>query len=371
MTRDPRFLPCEGIYLQSHSAGRPPASVADALGARFIAPWAQGREEPWPRWLAAIEDFRTALGAALGGDPQDFCPQDNLSAGLAKLLGAITPEQGRRVALLHEDDFPSMGFVLGRAGLTLRFMPREVDPRDVEAWRTRIDETVAVVLVTQVQSNTGRRLPVEQICGIARATGALAVVDIAQSAGVLPMRLAALDADAVLGSCLKWLCGGPGAGFLWVSPRVIPRCAPRDVGWFSHAEPFAFDIHDYRDHPGVLRFWGGTPSVLPFVVATEGLRLIASIGVEAVRAHNLRLSRLLIDALPESAVFSPREDAQRGGTVVLQFGAAQPAAVAQLRAIGVRFDDRPTGMRLSPHIYNTAEEMNRVIAALMAAHPRR
>ncbi|MFM7785232.1 MAG: aminotransferase, partial [Gammaproteobacteria bacterium] len=81
MTRDPRFLPCEGIYLQSHSAGRPPASVADALAARFIAPWAQGRDEPWPRWLAAIDDFRAALGTVLGGDPQDFCPQDNLSAG--------------------------------------------------------------------------------------------------------------------------------------------------------------------------------------------------------------------------------------------------------------------------------------------------
>ncbi|MFM7784274.1 MAG: aminotransferase class V-fold PLP-dependent enzyme, partial [Gammaproteobacteria bacterium] len=167
------------------------------------------------------------------------------------------------------------------------------------------------------------------------------------------------------------LCGGPGAGFLWVSPQLIPRCAPRDVGWFSHAEPFAFDIHDYRDHPGALRFWGGTPSVLPFVVATEGLRLIGSIGVEAVRAHNLHLSRLLIDAVPEVAVFSPLEDTERGGTVVLQFDTGQAAAVAALRAIGVRFDDRPTGMRLSPHVYNTAEEITRVVAALENAGARR
>lgn len=364
MTRDPRFLPCEGIYLQSHSAGRPPAHVADAIGARFIAPWAQTREEPWPRWLAAIEDFRTALGAVLGGRAEDFCPQDNLSAGFAKLLGALPPSPSRRVAVLHEDDFPSMGFVLGRAGFTLRFLSREVDPVDPAAWRAQIDDTVAVVLVTQVQSNTGRRLPVEAICGIARESGALAVVDIAQSAGVIPMRVDALGADAVLGSCLKWLCGGPGAGFLWVSPALLPRCAPRDVGWFSHAEPFAFDIHDYRDHPGALRFWGGTPSVLPFVVATEGLQLIASIGVEAVREHNLRLSRLLIEAVPATAVFSPNDDALRGGTVVLQFGAAQAAAVAGLRAAGVRFDDRPTGMRLSPHVYNTEEEMARVLKAL-------
>lgn len=366
MSSDPRFAPCPGIYLQSHSAGRPPRSLAAALQSGFLDPWERADGEPWPKWLAAIDDFRAALGAILGVPADTLCPQANLSGGLAKVLGALPARPGRDVALLHEDDFPSMGFALGRAGYRLRFIPRAEDPRDPQAWRQRLGGDVALALLTHVQSNTARLLPVAEICRAARAQEVWSVVDVAQSAGVIPIALADWQADVVLGSCLKWLCGGPGAGFLWMSPALLSQATPRDVGWFSHAEPFAFDIHDYRDHPGVLRFWGGTPSVAPCVVATEGLRLIGSIGVPEVRAHNLRLTQQLIDALPPRVIASPLEHAGRGGTVVVQLGSRQEAAVAQLKAAGVHFDNRPTGMRLSPHVYNTEAEIAEVATILTA-----
>lgn len=365
-----RFATGEGIYLLSHSVGRPPVDVEAALGAGFFQAWVRGDGEPWPAWLDIVDTFRERLGTLLNARPAQICPQTNLSGALARLVGGLAPLPGREVLLLAEDDFPSMGFVLEQAerlGYRRRFLPAGADAQDPAAWSAALADDVRLVLLTHVQSNTGRCLPVAEIAAIARARGVLSVVDVAQSAGVLPVDVAAIGADAVLGSCVKWLCGGPGAGFLWAGEELLRVCRPVDVGWFSHAEPFEFDIHRFRHAPDARRFWGGTPSVLPFAVAGHALGLVGEIGVAAVRAHNLALGARLIAALPPGALRSPADAERRGGTLIVHAGAAQPALAAGLRAAAVQFDERASGIRLSPHVYTLQAEIDTVIDCLREA----
>ena len=194
----------------------------------------------------------------------------------------------------------------------------------------------------------------------------MTVVDVAQSAGVVPIDVNVWNADFVVGSCVKFLCGGPGAGFLWVNDRVLTECQPTDVGWFSHADPFEFDIHHFRYADSALRFWGGTPAVLPYTVAANSLETINQIGIERIRAHSLELTQAIIDKVPRKYLFSPSRASRRGGTVVLDFGERQSAVTDALAAAGVHFDSRHTGMRLSPHIYTSRDEIETVNSCLSA-----
>jgi selenocysteine lyase/cysteine desulfurase len=215
-----------------------------------------------------------------------------------------------------------------------------------------------------VHSNTSRQVPVSDICALARERAIMTVVDVAQSAGVVPIDADDWSADFVVGSCVKFLCGGPGAGFLWVNDRVLRDCQPSDVGWFSHADPFEFDIHQFRYADSALRFWGGTPPVLPYAVAANSLETMTNIGIERIRAHSLELTQAIIDSVPRKCLFTPARPANRGGTVALDFGERQPAAADALAGAGVHFDIRRTGIRLSPHIYTTSDEIDSVIACL-------
>jgi kynureninase len=203
-----------------------------------------------------------------------------------------------------------MGFVLQQAarhGYGLRALTNDLDTLDPSVWDDHLGEEVCLVLITHLQSNTGRQVPVAEICAAAHAKGISTIVDIAQPVGVIPMDLEAWRADFALGSCVKWLCGGPGAGFPWIDAERLAECEPADVGWFSHENPFEFDIHDFRYAGDALRFWGG-PVVLNF------------------------------------------PDARR------------EAVCTRLREGGVGFDVRPTVIRLSPHTYDDSDEITGVLA---------
>ena len=357
----------EGIYLLNHSVGRPPLSAETAARDGFFEPWRTAVVEPWDPWFAEVDRFRTAVGGLLGSDAENVCPQANLSSALTKIVHALPRRVGRDTIVYSEADFPSMGFVLamaGRAGFRLRCIPDTADFSTLDCWESALDEDCCLALVTHVHSNTSRQVPVSDICRLARKREIMTVVDVAQSAGIVPTGVGAWNADFVIGSCVKFLCGGPGAGFLWVNDRVLHECRPTDVGWFSHADPFEFDIHHFRYAESALRFWGGTPAVLPYSVAANSLETILGIGVERIRAHSLELTQALIDNVPRKYLFTPARPASRGGTVVLDFGEQQSVAAAALRDAGVHFDVRRNGMRLSPHIYTSREEIETVVSCL-------
>jgi selenocysteine lyase/cysteine desulfurase len=359
----------EGIYLLNHSVGALPRA-AEECAARFFEAWRTRGGGAWDGWLEEVEGFRRALAALLGGSVRDYCPQTNISTAVARLLPALPRRPGRNRVLLSELDFPSVGFAVSQArrlGYEVVFL--EADERrtfSLEAWERALTEDTQLVLMTHSLYGNSYLNPVEELVPLARERGIFTLVDVAQSAGVVPVDVAAWGADMVVGSCVKWLCGGPGAGFLWVNPAVAERLEPLDVGWFSHENPFEFDIRRFRYAPGALRFWGGTPSVLPYAVATAGLEAIRKLGVEQVRAHNQALTgRLLAGAVERGLrVSTPLEPTRRGGTAVIDF--PQPEqAVRHLQAHGIAVDQRPGfGVRFSPHAYNTQAEVDTVLRLL-------
>jgi selenocysteine lyase/cysteine desulfurase len=362
------FVPSQGIYLLNHSVGRPPVTTRDAWVESFLEPWENAGENVWPRWLETIDNFRNAIAVLLNGHAADFCPQVNLSSALTKIISSLTPTDSRRTILYTEEDFPSIAFVLQQAvkqGYRIKAIPGQLDTLDPEVWSEQLSGDVCLVLVTHVQSNTGRQVPVTDICAMAQQREIVSVIDVAQSVGVVPIDLCVWKADFIIGSCVKWLCGGPGAGFLWVAPHRLSTCEPTDVGWFSHENPFEFDIHNFRYAKDALRFWGGTPSVAPYATAANSIRLIHQIGVDTIRTHNLSLTRQIIEAVDVNCMITPAQPKQRGGTVVLHYPEEQlDALCSRLKRARVDFDVRPTGIRMSPHIYNDLSEIEAVVDLL-------
>lgn len=359
-TADP-FVGYDGIYLLSHSVGLPVTDAQRSVDDYFDA-WAHDPVEAWPRWLDTVHGFRRALGRLIGGEPAGICPQSNVSSGLTKILGSISHLFAARspTILLTEDAFPSLAFACEHAGYDVRFIGRDVDALDPETWNQHMTSDVDAVLITHVHSNTGELIPAHDIIDLARVRRVISIVDVAQSVGIVPIDVAELGADFVVGSCVKWLSGGPGAGWIWVHPAMIERCEPSDVGWFSHADPFEFDIRHFRYADDALRFWGGSPTILPFAVARNSIDVIERIGVDSIRQHNLDLTDRLFEGLGDRVV-SPHDRDLRSGTAIVT-GTAQLAGT--LIAHGVAVDHRAPGIRMSPHVHTDRDDIDAVVALL-------
>ncbi|NIJ31912.1 aminotransferase class V-fold PLP-dependent enzyme [Sphingomonas oligoaromativorans] len=354
----------EGVYLLSHSVGCLPRGSEAAVAEAFYQPWSEAGGDAWPAWLGAVTGFREAVARLIGARVDQVCPQTNVSGAVAKIIHALPERAGRDVILLSEEDFPSIGFVASAAaarGYRTRFLPRGAEVEDAARWAAEMAAgDVQVALVTHAFSNRSARLPVDAITRAARREGVFTIVDAVQTLGVVPVDVAEWAADFVVGSSVKFLCGGPGAAFLWVADPALAATDPIDVGWFSHANPFAFDIHDFRAAGDASRFWGGTPSVLPFAQGAYSIGRILDIGVETIHAHNQGLIQRLHDALP-GRIHSARE--RRGNAVLVAVDDAA-ATLAKLREACLFVDAREGCIRLSPHIYNSADDIDRLVAAI-------
>ncbi|OUL56163.1 aminotransferase class V-fold PLP-dependent enzyme [Pseudoalteromonas ulvae] len=357
-------------YLLSHSVGRPLKTAEHIAHQQFFQPWQYSNADPWAQWLCVITQFQTALAQLFNAHPDDFCPQVNLSSALCKIITAIpsfnTPTP---TILMAEDDFPSMAFALEHSRnhqLNLRFIPKGSNLTDIACWQRYLTYEVDLVFISHAYSNTGQCSPVQDIIALTQQFNCISVVDCAQSAGVIPLDLKALNADFVIGSSVKWLCGGPGAAFLWVNPLRVSHCTPQDVGWFSHRNPFEFDIHHFEYHNTALRFWGGTPSILPYAIAAQSIAYFAAIGVQQVRQHNVALLDKIHAALPSWCV-SPQQPEFASGTCILDFQHQQLNVLEKLQHHNISVDVRASGIRLSPHIYTDMNDIERLITAIEEA----
>ncbi|MEQ8935801.1 MAG: aminotransferase class V-fold PLP-dependent enzyme, partial [Amphiplicatus sp.] len=353
-------------YFLSHSIGLQPKETAAALEEGYVGAWRRGDSSVWDDWLAAIDRYRRSLAPLIGAAPFDICPQTNVSSALTKVLFSLPERARRRKIVLTEDDFPTVGFVLAqarRAGYELVFLPGGERLADIDAWSPAFHDDVQLVLATHVFSNSGVRAPVAEIAARARARGVFSVIDIAQSAGAVPVDLGGWNADFAVGSAVKYLCGGPGACFLWTEQETAARCAPTDVGWFSHEAPFEFDIHDFRYADGAMRFWGGTPSVAPYAAAAAGFKILAETSIETIFAHNQRLLSRLIDALPPKTILSCARQGARGSALIVGVKDAD-AASAVLSERKIMHDRRMGGIRVSVHLYTAQEDVDALAAAL-------
>jgi selenocysteine lyase/cysteine desulfurase len=361
------FVLSKGVYLLNHSVGRPLKTAQQDFSKNFFSPWECSNEEPWEKWLGVIDKFTDALAKLFNAKQSEFCPQVNLSSSLSKIIMSLDKLHAKNcVVLLSENDFPSIGFALQNAlpkSCELRFIPTHLDMSCANVWDEYLNNDVHLVLVSHAYSNSGQLAPLSDIIPMARSRGILTLIDIAQSAGIVPLDLKTLKPDFMIGSSVKWLCGGSGAAYLWINPDHLQMCQPKDVGWFSHDNPFEFDIHDFRFHNSALKFWGGTPSIAPYVIAKHSIDYFAKIGSQEIRDHNQQLMNLIAGEFLDKLI-SPIEPHQRSGTIILNFDKQQDAVLRALQDNNITVDCRSLGLRISPHIYNDEADVDRLLSVI-------
>lgn len=355
-----------GPYFLSHSVGLAPLAARAALENGYLGPWAAGDSDVWTKWLGTVDAFGASLAPAIGAHANDICPQTNVSSALTKVLFSLPVKKGRTRIVLCEEDFPTVGFVLAQAerlGLKPIFLKSGAHLADPDAWKEAFSDDVHLLHLTHVFSNLGLKTPVAEIVARARAKGVITVVDAAQSAGGVVVKADEWDADFLTGTSLKYLCGGPGASFLWVNPSIAPHCAPADVGWFSHENPFELDIRRFAYAKGAARFSGGTPSIAPFAMARAGADLVVKAGVGAIAAANQALLDRIVAALPAETFASHVKKGERGCSFIIQLRDADSTAAA-LAEEKIVFDRRKGGLRFSVHLYNDEQDVEKLIATL-------
>src|SRR6185295_13071404 len=200
----------------------------------------------------------------------------------------------------------------------------------------------------------------------AHKVGARVVLDIYQAAGTIPMNLEALGVDFAVGGSVKWLCGGPGAGYLYVRPDLIPRLRPSVVGWAGHTAPFGFETGAIRYADTIERFQSGTPNVPSLFSARAGYEIVGKVGVPAIREKSLRLTRRLMDAAARHGwrLNTPERDAERGGSVVIDVPDGERVTQELLRR-KIIVDHRPNaGIRMAPHFYNSEQDIDTAIGTM-------
>jgi kynureninase len=364
----PEFPTVEStLHFVSHSLGAMPRGVEDALR-RYAQTWKSRGIRAWEEeWFALPTAVGDSLGRVFQATPGSVSMHENVTVAQALALSAVDFRPPRNRLVCTAEDFPSVLYLyegLARRGAEIVRVPardgRAVAAEDVVA---AIDERTAVVAVSHVLFRTAQVLDLAPVVARARAAGALTLIDAYQSVGTVPVDVRTLGVDMLTGGSVKWLCGGPGAGWLWVDPGLGPRLEPAITGWMAHQRPFDFDPGPIRRDAGARRFWTGTPAVPAYAAAQVGYDIVARIGAEAIRAKSLRQTGRMI-ALADAYGFrlvSPRAEAERGGTVVIDVPGAE-AVCRALLASDVLLDHRPgVGLRLAPHFYTRDDEVDLVM----------
>lgn len=353
-------------YLVSHSLGAMPQAAATrvqdyarAWAERGVRAWAEG----W--WRLPIE-AGDRVGRVIGAVPGSVAMHQNVSVAQALVLSCFDL-RGRRNKIVYDElNFPSVMYVYEahRSEGARVEVVRSDDGISVPLERllAAIDEETLLVPISHVIFKSGFVQDLAAITRRAHEVGALVVADLYQSAGCVPVDVSAWDVDFAVGGSVKWLCGGPGAGYLYVAPRLRERLRPRVTGWAAHARPFAFEPeHAYATD--TTRFLHGTPGVPALYAAQPGAEIVASIGVDAIRSKSLRQVALLLDLARERG-FRPHVPAApeaRGGFVILDVPHGE-AVTKELLRREILVDHRPgAGIRLSPHFYTTDDEIRHAL----------
>jgi kynureninase len=361
------------LHFASHTLGAMPAEVAESL-ADYARTWDARGVRAWEeKWVRVPGEVSGAVERLVHAAPGSVSLHPNVTVAQAVALSCLefTPQRPRVVCTA--EDFPSELYLyegLARRGAEIVRVPardgRRVHEEDLLA---AIDERTALVAVSHVLFRTSQLLDLAPVLARAREVGARTMVDAYQSVGIVDVDLRALRPDFLTGGSIKWLCGGPGTGFLYVDPALQPSLRPAFTGWFGHEQPFAFDSGPQRLHEGERRFWNGTPCLPAYCAARPGFTITAEIGGAAIRAKSLRLTGRLLALADENGfrVVSPREESRRGGTVCLDVPAAERVC-ARLAAEDVLLDFRPgVGLRLAPHHYTRDDEVDEVMARIRRA----
>jgi kynureninase len=357
-------------YLVSNSLGAMPRTVPERL-AEYAEQWAAEGVRAWANgWWEMPVTVGDVIAPLLGASAGEVVMAPNVSLAQAMVVSALDFAAPRDGLVTTALDFPSVRYVYD--GLATRLGARVVEVGsedgigiDTETMLAAIDERTRLVAISHVLFRSAFIMDVAAVCRRAREVGALVMLDAFHSIGVMPVDVHAIGAHFMTGGVLKWLCGGPGGCFLYVSPEVRDHLAPGVTGWQAHARPFAFEL-THEPANGPFRWLTGTPAIPALYAAAEGPRLVRAAGIDAIREKSRRQTARLIALADERGypVHAPRDPDRRGGTVA--FTVPHGAEVSQaLLARDVIVDYRPdAGIRIAPHFYTEDAELDLAVDAI-------
>ncbi|MBI5946542.1 MAG: aminotransferase class V-fold PLP-dependent enzyme [Chloroflexi bacterium] len=352
-------------YLINNSLGAMPASVRDAL-AEYTDLWATEGVVAWDTWLPEVANVAAVLEDIIHAPRGSMTMSQNTTNSLAAILSCIEYETPRNQIVHCAGEFPTVEYLLdGQKRLGAEVVRVGDDPLVFPAGELleAIDERVALVVISHVLFRTAELVDVQPFVDRAHRHGALVVLDAYQSMGAVPFDVTELGVDFLIGGSVKWLCGGPGAGYIYADPRIVERLEPRLAGWFSHERPFGFEPPPIDYATGIARFTGGTPNMPGYYQAREGYRAIREVGVEVIREKARRQTAILYDGARARGltVNSPERFESRGNHVTVDFPGAE-AVKQELIRRGFVVDYRPgAGIRIAPHFFNSDDECRAVL----------
>jgi kynureninase len=324
-------------------------------------------EDIFPR-MAGLKRSFSALACC---DPDEVALTTNISIALATIASCLDPTSERRTIVLSELDFPTDGHVwlawAKKTGGEIRWL-RSADGLTIplEEYERAIDERTALVMVNRVLFRSSAIVDAKAVCTLARERGALSFVDDYHGLGIVPLDLHDLGCDLYTAGVLKWMLGGPGLVFLYARRELLPSLEPAVTGWFGQADPFSFDLEHLEYHPTARRLEHGTPPAPVFFLAQGGIDIISDVGPATIRERQGELTDHVIARADEAGleVRTPRARDARGGVVNLKVGPEAEKICHQLLARDVCTDVRGDGLRISPHFFNTEDDVDRCFEEL-------
>ncbi len=359
------------LYLINHSLGAMPARAAERM-AEYAETWATRGIRAWAEgWWEMPITTGDKIARIIGAEPGSVAMHQNVSVCQSVILSCFDLTGTRNKIVYEAMNFPSVMYVYEAharaAGAEIVEVPSE-DGITIDTQRMvdAIDERTLLVPISHVLFKSAYIQDVKPIVEKAHRVGALVVLDTYQSAGTVPFSVRDLDVDFATGGSVKWLCGGPGAGYLYVRPELQTQFRPKVTGWMAHRAPFAFEPGEIDYADDIHRFLHGSPAIPALYAAESGYELVHEVGVERIRAKSMRQTARLIELADEQGwrVNAPRDPARRGGSVILDVPHAGEV-VRELAFRDVLVDYRPgAGIRIGPHFFNTDAELDAVVAEI-------
>ncbi|MDZ7340274.1 MAG: aminotransferase class V-fold PLP-dependent enzyme [candidate division KSB1 bacterium] len=358
------------VYLINNSLGAMPRRVYDNLQ-RYADIWSSRGIRAWEEgWWEFSNEIGNILADILHAPNNTISMHQNVTIAEAIVLSCFDFSGTKKKIVYCEMNFPSVRY-LYQARIPDGARIEVVTSDDgitipTEKMVAAIDDDTLLVPISHVLFKSAYIQDVQAIIEKAHACDALVVLDTYQSAGVVPIDVQRWDVDFVVGGSIKWLCGGPGAAYLYVRPDLGKKLQPRLTGWMAHQAPFAFEPTMRFTDNIAFKFMNGTPNIPGLYAVKAGYEIIRDVGVEKIRQRSLQLTERIVQRAQEYGfgINSPLPPEQRGGTVVVQLPDSQQITRELLRR-DFLIDWRPqAGIRISPHFYNTKDEIDQLMAEI-------
>ncbi len=358
-----RFVPLNAC---SHA---PQTTRTRAAAEAYLDSWNRDGMD-WHGWLAEVDAAKAEFATLIGASPDEIAVSTSVSAATASLASALDFSGARTRVLASEAEFPTVGQVwLGheKYGVQVDWVPVRDGLIETGDYAEAIDERVRVVSACHGYYQNGFKQDVAAIASAAHAAGAWIYVDAYQTLGTGPIDVKALDVDFLAGGTLKYLMAAPGIAFLYVRSELIDKLTPAVTGWFGRANPYAFDAKSLDWSPTATRFETGTPPLLNAYVARAGLSIINEVGPGAIQEWTDQLQKRLIDGADQRGleIQGTRDIARKTPSTAFLCPMESHLVEAALRERGFLTSARGPAIRIAPHFFNTLEEMDRALDALV------